>query len=84
MKQSLREKCELLAENYTVINKDFKWEFEIMTIVAANTYTNAGMKADPEKMKECFRYDFKVVVERYLTKSAPAEYSHHPIWCCVP
>ena len=53
MKQSLREKCELLAENYTVINKDFKWEFEIMTIVAANTYTNAGMKADPEKMKEC-------------------------------
>ncbi len=53
MRQTLREKCELLAENYTVINKDFKWEFEIMTIVAANAYTNAGMKADPEKMKEC-------------------------------
>ncbi|MBO6207192.1 MAG: DUF4003 family protein [Lachnospiraceae bacterium] len=53
MKQSLREKCELLAENYTVINKDFKWEFEIMTIVAASAYTNAGLQADPAKMKEC-------------------------------
>ncbi len=53
MNESLKQKCELLADNYTVINKDFKWEFELMTIVAANSYTNAGLKADPAKMKEC-------------------------------
>lgn len=53
MRETLQQKCDLLAENYDVIRKDFKWEFEIMSIVAANVYTNAGIAADTEKMKEC-------------------------------
>ena len=53
MKDSLREKCELLADNYTVIEKNFKWEFNMMYLVAAINYTSMGMKADTEKMKEC-------------------------------
>lgn len=53
MRDSLKEKCELLAENYTVIHQSFKFEFEMMNLVAASHFTNAGRKADPEKMKEC-------------------------------
>ncbi|MBR5419707.1 MAG: DUF4003 family protein [Lachnospiraceae bacterium] len=53
MNASLKQKCELLADNYTVIHKDFVLEFEIMEMVAASSYMYAGMKADTEKMKEC-------------------------------
>lgn len=53
MRDSLKERCELLTENYSVIDRNFKWEYEVMHIVAANTFTSVGLKADPEKMKEC-------------------------------
>lgn len=53
MKESLRQKCELLADNYVLIHKDFMWEIDIMNIVAASIYTNAGLKADPEVIKQC-------------------------------
>ena len=53
MKESLKERCELLADNYTLVSNSFKWEFEMMNMVAAINYTNLGMKADPEKMMEC-------------------------------
>lgn len=48
MRDSLKEKCELLAENYTVIYQSFKFEFEMMNLVAASHFTNAGRKADPD------------------------------------
>lgn len=53
MRDSLRERCELLTENYSVIDKNFKWDYEVMHIVAANTFTSAGLRADPGKMREC-------------------------------
>ena len=53
MRETLKERCELLAENYTLIEKNFKWEFNMMYLVAAINYTSMGMKADAEKMKEC-------------------------------
>lgn len=53
MNAILKQKCELLADNYTLIHKEFKWEYEIMTVVAASSYMNNGMKADTAKMKEC-------------------------------
>ena len=53
MNAILRQKCELLADNYTLIHKEFMWDFEIMSVVAASSYMNAGKKADIAKMKEC-------------------------------
>lgn len=53
MKESLRVKCELLAENYTLIHNEFKWDFEMMSLAAAGIYTSAGIKADTARMKEC-------------------------------
>ncbi|MBR3307511.1 MAG: DUF4003 family protein [Lachnospiraceae bacterium] len=55
MNVTLKAKCELFADNYTLIHNDFKWEYDIMNIVAASIYTNAGMKADIQKMKDCKR-----------------------------
>ena len=53
MNESLHQKCELLAENYTLIAKDFKWDLDIMCIVAALSYTNSHRKADTAGMKAC-------------------------------
>ena len=53
MNERVKEKCELLAENFLLINKEFKWDLEMMSIIAASIYTNAGLKADPAKMREC-------------------------------
>ena len=53
MRQSLRQRCELLADNYTVIHHDFMWDFEMMSLAAACIYTSSGIKADTAKMKEC-------------------------------
>lgn len=53
MNAVLKQKCELLADNYTLIHKEFQWEYEIMTVVAASSYMNNGMKANTAKMKEC-------------------------------
>ncbi len=53
MKESLKMKCELLAENYATIHQNFKWSFELMSLAAAGVYTSAGIKADAARMKEC-------------------------------
>ncbi len=53
MNERVKEKCELLADNFLLISKEFKWELEMMSIIAASIYTNAGLKADPAKMREC-------------------------------
>ena len=46
MKESLKEKCDLLMENRDIVNKGFMLELEPSVIAAALIYTDKGLKAD--------------------------------------
>ena len=53
MNDKLSAECELFAQNRHDIGKAFKWEMEMEAAAAALVFTNAGVNADIEKMKEC-------------------------------
>ena len=52
MNDKLSAECELFAQNRHDIGKAFKWEMEMEAAAAALVFTNAGVNADIEKMKE--------------------------------
>lgn len=53
MNELLKEKCELLADNHEIVRKEFKWDYDMMSVVAGSIFSSAGQKANPEKMKIC-------------------------------
>ena len=53
MKDTLKEKCDLLTENRDIVNKGFMLELEHSVIAVALIYTDKGLKADAAHMKEC-------------------------------
>jgi len=50
--QNLRNKCDLFADNYQTLKKNFKWEYAMMHCLGAIIYTNAGLPANIEAIKE--------------------------------
>lgn len=60
MKELLRAGCELLADNRDVINKNFKWDMELMSVAGSVVYTGAGQTADVQRMNAC-----KKILKRY-------------------
>lgn len=53
MTEALKNKCELFAENRSVISKKFMFEKSAMSIVAGLLFTGADRNADVEKLTEC-------------------------------
>lgn len=53
MKEDIRNKIDLLVNNKTRIEKEFKWGYSIMNIASALVFTDAGKEADIERLKEC-------------------------------
>ena len=53
MKESIKNKVDLLIANKDNIEKQFKWGYSIMNIAAALVFTGAGKEADIERLKEC-------------------------------
>lgn len=53
MKESIKNKVDLLIANKENIEKQFKWGYSIMNIAAALVFTGAGKEADIERLKEC-------------------------------
>ena len=53
MKESIKNKVDLLIANKENIEKQFKWGYTIMNIAAALVFTGAGKEADIERLKEC-------------------------------
>ena len=52
MKESIKNKVDLLIANKENIEKQFKWGYSIMNIAAALVFTGAGKEADIERLKE--------------------------------
>lgn len=52
LSNNLQLKCDLFAENYQILKKNFKWEYSMMLRLAAIIYANAGLKADVEAIKK--------------------------------
>lgn len=53
MKDSIKNKVDLLVENKAKIEKEFKWEYTLMHIAAALVYSAVDKEVDLERMKEC-------------------------------
>ncbi|MCR5205217.1 MAG: DUF4003 domain-containing protein [Lachnospiraceae bacterium] len=53
MREELRAKCELLIKNRDIIRDSFRFEKELMSIVAGLIFTGEDREADAEKLKEC-------------------------------
>ena len=55
MKESIKNKVELLVANKEIIEKEFKWGYSLMNVAAALVFTGAKKEADIERLKECKR-----------------------------
>ena len=55
MKDTIRKRCDLLAENWGLIHKVFFLENNLMTTVAASSYAEKEKTVDPEFLKECHK-----------------------------
>lgn len=53
MKESIKNKVDLLVANKEKIAKEFKWGYSLMNIAAALVFTGADKEADIERLKEC-------------------------------
>lgn len=53
MNDAIREKCDLLADNYSVLADKYKLEDNLMCMVTGLIFTSADSKADIEKLSEC-------------------------------
>jgi uncharacterized protein Yka (UPF0111/DUF47 family) len=51
LSNNLQYKCDLFAENYQILKKNFKWEYSMMLRLAGVICANAGLKADKEAIK---------------------------------
>ena len=53
MNATVKEKCELLSTNKSIIHRSFLFEKEQMSAASALIFTSAGKEADIDKMKSC-------------------------------
>ncbi len=53
MNEILKDKCNLLADNYMVIYNGFQFEEDQICKVAGLIYTSADRRAEAEKLTEC-------------------------------
>ena len=53
MNEILKDKCDLLADNYMVIHNGFQFEEDQICKVAGLIFTSADRRADAEKLTEC-------------------------------
>ena len=53
MKESIKNKVDLLVANKEKIEKEFKWGYSVMNIAAALVFTGADKDVDIERLKEC-------------------------------
>ena len=53
MKELVKAGCELLAENRDVIRRNFKWDYDMMSVAASVVHTGAGKEADIDRLMEC-------------------------------
>ena len=53
MNFAVREKCDLLLQNRNELTKVFKFENNMMGIVASQIYVDAGRRVEPARLKEC-------------------------------
>ena len=88
MRETLMERCELFADNNELIRKKNIWDRDLMTITAGMIFTEKGVKADTDKMKECnkilkkhegcfsnFRNNIRLsVVSKMAVSENPEEY----------
>lgn len=56
LSNNLQHKCDLFAENYQLLKKNFKWEYSMMLRLAGVICTNAGFKADVEAIKKAKQF----------------------------
>ncbi|MGB8453379.1 MAG: DUF4003 family protein [Anaerocolumna sp.] len=48
---SLKEKCDLFAENHQALRKNFRWDYAMMHCLGALLYTDAGLPVNVEAIK---------------------------------
>ena len=53
MDSRLMNKCELLADNRDLLNKNFKWDYEMLIMVGSVIFTDAGKTVDIDRVNEC-------------------------------
>ncbi len=70
---SLGSKCDLFAENYRILHKNFKWDYTKMHYLGALLYTDAGLTVNVEAIKSAKEIikkntgvfsSFKICIER--------------------
>lgn len=56
MDELLRQKADLLSENYMTLKKCFKWEAALVNHFGAMVHTTKGVKVNPELLREVRKY----------------------------
>ena len=88
MKESIKNKVDLLVSNKEKIEKEFKWGYSLMNIAAALVFTSENKEVDIERLKLCkqilkkntgvfssFRsYSEAVIVSKMANASDPEQY----------
>ena len=88
MKESIKNKVDLLISNKEKIEKEFKWGYSLMNIAAALVFTGENREVDIERLKESkqilksnagvfssFRsYSEAVIVSKMANSPDPAQY----------
>ncbi len=52
MLNSLQDKCNLFADNYQTLRKNFKWDYAMMHCLGALLYTNTGLPVNVQAIKQ--------------------------------
>ncbi len=55
MKETIKNKCDLLTENREKLAKQFKWNFSLMNLSAALVFTGEGKEPDADRLDECVK-----------------------------
>ena len=88
MRDNIKNKVDLLVRNREVLEKEFKWGYNIMNIAAALVYTGVNKEVDVARLKECKEilkkntgmfssfqsYSEAVVISKMALKDDPEQY----------
>lgn len=56
MEEGIRQKADLMAENYRTLKKNFIWESGLLNHFGAMVHTTKGIRVDAELLEEVKRY----------------------------
>ena len=55
MTENVMRKCDLFVANKNQIHKNFKWDYQLMSVLSGMVFTTENIEADIDSMKNCLK-----------------------------